>query len=81
MSDKLINCLSYALRFWNENPRWIIWFNGDHAINSDHSIKSDPKEKMPFKPLDCWSIKDIERMFGPLITESDMKLLHDYYGL
>ncbi len=28
-----INCLEYALFFWEEQPKYLIYYNSDHVIN------------------------------------------------
>ena len=41
--ERLINCLSYALRFWEENPKYKIYYNSDHVINLREQDDIDQK--------------------------------------
>jgi len=72
-----MNCLEYALLFWQANPYYQIWYNGDHCINSSHPIESRDTT-MPYRPLTWWPKQDIKRQFGFLGKEV-MKMVDAYY--
>jgi len=29
-----MNCLAYALRFWENHPEYVLWYNSGHVINA-----------------------------------------------
>ena len=73
----IINCLSYALRFWALHPEYIILYNEYHAINvpeGTYVINSNPK----FLNLEDYGYSFLLRSFGSLLTEEDKYLLDNY---
>ena len=73
----IINCLSYALRFWALHPEYVILYNEDHVINvpeGSYVINSKPR----FLALETYGYSFLLRSFGNLLTEEDKCLLDNY---
>lgn len=75
----MINCLSYALRFWNTNKKYRIYYNSDHCINLP--IK-DGHECCGFLPIEEYGYDYFKDWYiQGLIDISDLVLLHQYFIL
>lgn len=71
-----MNCLSYALRFWDKNPTYNLYYNSNHIINSsEHISGSDYIEAKRF------GYEYFASAFDNLITKKDKKLLKKYFNI
>lgn len=68
-----MNCLEYALKFWDKNPSYRIYYNSDHCINLPESttISND------FLPIEEYGIEYFKGAFD--LTEEYSKLLEKYF--
>jgi hypothetical protein len=71
---ELLNCLSYALRFWNLHPKYKIYYNGDHVINSDEPMTT------PFLPIGDFGYHHMLKSFVSVLTGEDVMLLNKYFN-
>lgn len=69
-----MNCLSYALEFWNNNPAYKIYYNNDHAINSDDVISGNG-----FIPLAEYGLEMIKKSFSGQLLAGEIVLLEKYF--
>ena len=69
-----INCLSYALRFWNDSPHYRIWYNSDHAINLPLGSSATG-----FLPVEDFGLEYFKSAFNGLLSDSDLGLLNKYF--
>lgn len=70
-----MNCLAYSLRFWNKNPKYKIYYNSDHAINSDVPIEGNN-----YMPLEKFTLRDILLQFVGLLNKKENILLVEYFN-
>jgi hypothetical protein len=75
-----INCLSYALRFWNEHPDYKIWYNSGHCINVPSYVSLAFYGKHKFLPIEEFGFLYFERAFKDLISREDKELLKKYFN-
>lgn len=71
----MINCLEYALDFWNENNEYKIYYNSDHCINvpKNHEVHG-------FLPIESFGFGYFENWFiDKLIAKRTYKLLIKYF--
>jgi len=77
----LINCLAYALRFWEQHPEYLIYYNSGHAINSDIKIRSEfIKNKPVWLSAEHYGYDYFAFAFAGLLDDYEMKLLKKYFG-
>ena len=77
LNDQYPNCLSYALRFWNDNPDYHIAYNSDHAINI-HKAMPLPSG---YSTAHRYGYEYFASAFEGLITAKDKLLLKKYFEL
>lgn len=75
-----MNCLSYALRFWNLHPEYKIWYNSDHCINIPSYVNVAFYGMHKFLPIEEFGFVYFERAFEDLIDEGDLELLKKYFN-
>ncbi len=68
-----INCLQFALRFWNKNPQYKIYYNSDHVINMER-CKQDG-----YLSLESFGFEHIYQSFRTTLKKKDIKLLKKYF--
>jgi hypothetical protein len=71
-----MNCLAYALRFWEKNPKYKLYYRPGHVINSDVSIPGPdwlPAEEYGY----CYFVSS----FDGLLDEYEQKLLKKYFNI
>ena len=73
----MINCLEYALKFWNENKNYKIHYNSDHCINVPTDVKVPT-----FLPIEDFGHSYFEKWYTQgLITKDGKKLLDKYFDV
>ncbi len=73
---KMPNCLSYALRFWNKNPDYKLYYNSDHIINSNTVLPPNTG----FHPIESFGLSHILESFAETISDQDNNLLNQYFN-
>lgn len=68
------NCLGYALRFWHENPKYRLYYNSDHVINSPVKIQGGH-----WLPVEDYGYSYFSSAFKGLLTEEEENLLWCYF--
>ncbi len=71
----LINCLAYALRFWNKNNEYKIYYSSCHAINSKTDITGNG-----WLPAEDFGFGYFESSFNGLLDDEEKKLLKQYFN-
>lgn len=72
----MINCLSYALRFWNLHPEYRLYYNSDHCVNLPIGAECTgflPIEEFGYDYFFNWYKRG-------LINEEDLALLNRYFN-
>lgn len=77
----MINCLSYALRFWDKNPDYRIWYNSDHCINIPLDTYPNFKYGRMFLPAEEFGYHYFISSFKGLISLEDEVLLKKYFDI
>lgn len=72
------NCLCYALRFWNNNPEYKLWYNSDHVINSDSFI-SNPTSLFTYLPITDYGYEYFIKAFKDHLDDYHLGLLKKYF--
>ncbi len=70
-----MNCLQFALRFWNDNRNYKIFYNSDHVINLEQCEQTD------YLPLEEFGFKNIYNSFRQILTKNDIQLLKKYFNI
>lgn len=68
-----MNCLSYALQFWNKNPKYKIYYNHDHCINSNTALNH------PWLEINEYGLNYFKKSFSDLLNEQDKIFLEEYF--
>lgn len=72
-----MNCLEYALGFWDKNPNYLLHYNSDHVINLPVGATATG-----FLEIKDYGFGYFERWYAQgLITETALKLLHRYFDI
>lgn len=75
-----MNCLSYALKFWNINNDYKIWYNSDHCINLPNDI-INPFPNKEFLPIEEFGYDYFKNWYDErLINDFDFELLKLYFN-
>ena len=67
-----MNCLQYALYFWDKNRKYRIFYDGDHVLNM-----TEPAGK--FIPLEDYGKDHILRSFRDTLYPIDFIRLNRYF--
>jgi hypothetical protein len=71
-----MNCLQYALEFWEKNPKYRLWYNSDHVINLPLGSTATG-----FSPIEDFGFDYFFKWYEDrLINEHGCNLLFDYFG-
>ena len=68
-----INCLAYALRFWRDNKKYKILYDGNHVINTPAGV-----DVAGFLPLGCYGSENLLSSFRNDLLLQDAELLKEY---
>lgn len=70
-----INCLSYALRYWNLYPEYRLYYNSDHVVNLPVNVC------IGFLPIEDFGYDYFFSWYkNSLINEDDLVLLNRYFN-
>ncbi len=76
--DPVQNCLIYALRFWEQNPKYRLFYNSDHVVNLPEGVGD--LVLGPFLTLESFSYDFIRTSFAHALTDPrDQELLKKYF--
>jgi hypothetical protein len=78
----LPNCLAYALRFWERDPRYRLYYDGNHVINSAyelHSLLILPRQYEPLELSGYDYFKSVWVDKDGLLDEHEQALLYTYF--
>jgi hypothetical protein len=73
----LPNCLAYALRFWERNPRYRLYYNSDHVVNLP--VEAGEKCFPMFLPAEDFGYDYFQGAFNGLLDEHEQALLYTYF--
>lgn len=73
-----MNCLVYALRFWEKHPEYKLWYNSDHVINIPTYVVN-PFPNKEFLPVEDFGFQYFIKWDHALIEQSDIDLLIKYF--
>lgn len=75
-----MNCLAYALRFWEKNPKYKLYYNSDHVINLNYYLKN-ADFYIGFLPAEEFGYNYFSKSFDGLLDEYEDKLLKKYFNI
>lgn len=78
-NNSKLNCLQFALRFWNENNDYKLFYNSDHVINLE--IKNENTNLLNYLPIEGFGYNNIYNAFLETLTDEDIKLLKKYFNI
>jgi hypothetical protein len=82
MTDKVRdNCLCYALRFWNNNPEYRLYYDSNHVINSDCPPIKLLSSGIDFAPIEEYGHGYFSSAFAEYLDEYHKVLLDKYFNL
>lgn len=70
-----MNCLGYALRFWERYPEYRLYYNSGHVINSPVLIN-----KEAYLPAEDFGYDYFHSAFEGLIDSHEEDILKRYFG-
>lgn len=73
IKDNPPNCLGVALRFWDKNRMYKLYYNSDHVINSPVYIKEH------WLPVEDFGYDYFVSAFKGLLTDEEKLLLKQYF--
>lgn len=69
-----MNCLAYALRFWESNNKYKLFYNNNHVINSDTYITGDGWYR-----AEDYGYCYFSGAFEGMLDEHEQELLKQYF--
>lgn len=72
----LPNCLGYALRFWERQPQYRLYYNSSHVINSNVPITGEY-----WLPAEDYGLIYFKEAFNGLLDNHELKLLDKYFKI
>lgn len=69
-----MNCLAYALRFWEHNPEYVLFYNSGHVINIPKGTQISD-----FLPVEEYGYNYFKGSFAGLLDEYEWGLLDNYF--
>lgn len=70
-----MNCLAYALRFWEKEPNYVLYYNSDHVVNLPEGT-----EVKGFLPAEKFGYVYFAGAAGGLLDEYEQELLKRYFN-
>jgi len=70
----MMNCLAYALRFWEKNRKYNLFYNHDHVVNSDTDITGNG-----WAPAEDYGYCYFSGAFEGMLDEHEQELLKQYF--
>lgn len=71
-----MNCLAYALRFWETHPIYLLYYNSDHVINIPKGTQISD-----FLPIEEYGYKYFNSAFEGLLDNHEKELLKRYFKI
>jgi hypothetical protein len=79
-----MNCLQYALEFWNKNPDYGLFYNSHHVVNlpdSDNLLVKGKYAEIGFLPLTEFGyVYFSDWYYRGLIDDKALQLLIKYFA-
>ena len=75
-----INCLAYALRFWEHNPQYKLYYNSDHVVNLNY-YGQNADYYIGFLPAEDYGYDYFSSSFAGLLDEYEEDLLKKYFQI
>jgi hypothetical protein len=76
----MMNCLGYALRFWEKNPEYRLYYNSSHVINLDY-YGTGADHYINFLPVEDFGYSYFSSAFEGLLDEYEQDLLKKYFNI
>jgi hypothetical protein len=74
------NCLCYALRFWNLNKEYKLYYDSNHVINLPINLHSDA-ESIKYYPIETFGYNHIIKSFEKYLDDYHLNLLNKYFNI
>jgi len=71
----MMNCLEYALLFWEKHPEYKIYYNSDHCVNAYEPISGSG-----YLPAESFGYCYFSGSFEGLLSEHARALLRKYFS-
>lgn len=71
-----LNCLQYALKFWEANSDYRIWYNSDHCINLPLN-----SSVVGFLPAEEYGYCYFSSAFKEFLTDEYLVILKKYFNI
>lgn len=71
----MINCLAYALRFWEQNPEYRLYYSSGHVVNAYETIKGSG-----YLAAEDFGYVYFVSSFEGLLDEYEQELLKKYFN-
>lgn len=72
----MINCLAYALQYWDKYPNYKLYYNSDHVINSKYPIDNGD-----YLPAIEYGYNYFKGAFKGLLNRKEQALLKKYFEI
>lgn len=72
-----INCLEYALQYWEKNPKYKLWYNSDHVINIPENTTAAFGGINKYRPIEDFGFVYVVNAFD--LSDRGIKLLKRYF--
>jgi len=74
-----MNCLAFALRFWEKNPEYKIWYNSSHCINIPTWMTAQFEGDPVYLPAEGFGYDYFSGSFAGLLDDYEQELLVNYF--
>ena len=71
-----MNCFQFALRVWDRDNSYRIYYNSEHCINSNEVISGTK-----FLPMEEYGVEYFEGAFSDFITPKYREILDRYFAM
>lgn len=71
-----MNCLAYALQFWDKFPNYKLFYNSNHVINAYENVTGSG-----YLPAEAYGYIYFKSAFDGLLTTKEEQLLKKYFKM
>jgi hypothetical protein len=71
-----MNCLQYALKFWEKNPTYRIWYDSNHCINLPEGSSA-----VGFLLAEKFGYEYFINAFKEFLTDEYLDILNKYFNI
>ena len=68
------SCLVYALKFWDANNKYLLYYDQEHVVNSTVPLP------YPFLAIEKYGIDNLKKSFQDILSVTDVLLLDKYFN-